>query len=276
MDKINEDILVHKLTHSCATRRCIPCLHKIFPYGKSGLPSNQRPELCPRSKPSSSRLSSFLHQRFDQVLILGDGDFSFSLSLARSVSEGASAKKCLIFATSYESFDNIVKIYPDAEKNICFLRKLGAIVLHGVDATCLETHADISILRNSFGAVFWNFPCVSMSDGADAQYAEVEENRNLLTKFFENVKDYLQPAAYNSMSEIAQYPGEVYISHKTIPPFIWWGLTELAERSGLIHHTSLVFDKYLFPGYSNKKVCKNQSFPLHDARVRIYVLILSL
>jgi len=27
-------------------------------------------------------MSSFLYQRFDQVLILGDGDFSFSLSLA--------------------------------------------------------------------------------------------------------------------------------------------------------------------------------------------------
>jgi hypothetical protein len=38
----------------------------------------------------------------------------------------------------------------------------------------------------------------------------------------------------------------------------------------LIYKGSIVFDRYLYPGYVNRKVLDKKSFPLHDARIFIF------
>ena len=69
------------------------------------------------------------------ILVLGDGDFSFSCALIKH-------RKCAdgLTCTSIDSEDILHDKYPNsAPSNIQQLKSLGATVLHGVDATRPET-----------------------------------------------------------------------------------------------------------------------------------------
>eukprot|EP01034_Spumella_vulgaris_P007640 gene7640-9737_t len=82
-----------------------------------------------------------------------------------------------------------------------------------------------------FDVVIWNFPCSSLPAGADGQAKELEANRELLTLFFKNVHAFLRKGT-----------GEVHISHKTVEPFSWWGIKQLAKDSGFDFAYAVIFD----------------------------------
>ncbi|CAJ1960220.1 unnamed protein product [Sphenostylis stenocarpa] len=86
-----------------------------------------------------------------QILLVGEGDFSFSLSLARSFGSAFN-----IVASSLNSYDDVTKMYKHAKSNLDDLRKLGACLLHGVDATKMKHHSDLKMRR--FDRVVFNFP----------------------------------------------------------------------------------------------------------------------
>ena len=134
--------------------------------------------------------------------------------------------------------------------------------LNGVDATSLAS----SIPEERYGAYFdriiWNFPCVRALYGADGQVTELEDNKRLLKLFFSNC-EYL----IKKPTDGVEFPGEVHIVHKTVEPFSWWDIVGIASDAGFYCRGTVVFDKYLYPGYVNKKALDNKSFPLHDARV---------
>jgi hypothetical protein len=75
-----------------------------------------------------------------------------------------------------------------------------------------------------------------------------------------NVHQYLRPDS-----------GQLHVTHKTIEPFSWWEITQLAEECGLFLYCSIVFDRCLYPGYVNRKVLDKKSFPLHDARTFVFM-----
>ena len=191
---------VNNSTYLCATKSlCIPCHYKLFPSGKFDsltLPSNQRPEQCPRAK---SGPYAGQYQPHHRILTLGDGDFSFSLSIARNVKFTTG---CLI-ASSHESRDQLLKTYSSVGiKDI--LKELESkkiTTLHDVDATNISE--TISIEREYFDAIIWNFPCVRADNGADGQLSEIEINRKLLRDFFLNVHHYLKPGS-----------SQLHITHK--------------------------------------------------------------
>jgi len=315
-------LYVHKATLHCATKRlCIPCLYKLSPtgqFGKVKCAPNQRPEECPRSfRPAGTSDAGAAYQGLyhpdmqQSVLTVGDGDLSFSLSIARGVAaayalSGSSSDKkkhaegvagsssaFRLTATTHESLQSLLATYTDAADNIASLVALGVTVLHEVDATHLAVS---SVAKHRFDVIVWNFPCVGVpavirsakeatassasasasaiaGDGAegvivletgkDGQVDELEQNVQLLKKFFENAPSHLTQTGTG---------GEVHVTHKTIEPFNWWNIPAINanSKSGLVAAGSVVFDRCLYPGYTNRKVLHRKSFPSHDAHTYIF------
>lgn len=234
------NIFCHRDTLNCVLEsKCIPCLYKIFPAGikdtdilerdiGAQFPPNQRPEMCPRANIGSRRLGLHcgLYSKNNRVLTLGDGDFSFSLALSTVLGKN-------ITATSYEPLESVSVTYPTGERNIQSLKANHVLVLHQVDASNLS---QCSELENClFDVIVWNFPCVGVPTamGADGQVTHLEENIDMLRRFFSNISPYID----------IEGKGEVHLTHKTVEPFSWWNITEIAETCGFDWLGSVVFDR---------------------------------
>jgi 25S rRNA (uracil2634-N3)-methyltransferase len=191
-------------------------------------------------------------------LTVGDGDFTFSLGLMEILKKDAehSGRTVQLTATSHESERSVLDTYkPHARSTLDTLRSLGATVLHGVDATALaetvelrregkvergkkrkqcddDGSGNISYKMKRYDVVIWNFPCISLPAGADGQARELLANQQLLAKFFQNVRRCLTKGS-----------GEVHISHKTIEPFSWWGIKQIAAENGFEFAYAIAFDK---------------------------------
>ncbi|XP_039170861.1 heavy metal-associated isoprenylated plant protein 41-like [Eucalyptus grandis] len=86
-----------------------------------------------------------------QILLVGEGDFSFSSSLATAFGSASN-----MTATSLDHYDALIRKYEKAKSNLGKLKKLGASLLHGVDATKLKYHPDLRVRK--FDRIIFNFP----------------------------------------------------------------------------------------------------------------------
>ncbi|TMW56687.1 hypothetical protein Poli38472_006697 [Pythium oligandrum] len=256
-----ENLYVHKDTLACAlVQRCRPCCYKIVLHPRPGLLPNQRPEMCPRlagteskeaETPAAIGLCDETHVK--RILTVGDGNFSFSLALARAFQK---TEGVTLVVTSHESRESVIETYPDGERILTELAAMQHVeVQHGVDATSSsQMHA-----FGQFDRILWNFPCVRVPQGKDGQNEEMELNKKLLSDFFGHI------------SKMLTSTGEVHVTHKTKPPFSQWGIEEIAAGQGLRHAQSVVFDRCMYPGYSNKKVLSKGSFPIWDSQTFVFV-----
>nr|KYP39226.1 Uncharacterized protein At4g26480 family [Cajanus cajan] len=88
-----------------------------------------------------------------RILLVG-GDFSFSLCLAKSFGSAVN-----IVASSFNTHVLNVFYYKGhlyAKSNLDDLLKMGACLLHGVDATKMKLHPDLKMRK--FDPVIFNFP----------------------------------------------------------------------------------------------------------------------
>eukprot|EP00253_Pinus_taeda_P028243 PITA_28243 len=91
------------------------------------------------------------YSNFHQILLVGEGDFSFSLSLANAFGSAEN-----IVATSLNSREKLLQFYNSAHETLSKLERLGALVLHGVDVTTMEEHHIIRKMK--FHRIVYNFP----------------------------------------------------------------------------------------------------------------------
>ncbi|XP_057520376.1 heavy metal-associated isoprenylated plant protein 41-like isoform X3 [Amaranthus tricolor] len=94
---------------------------------------------------------NYSYTSFHQILLVGEGDFSFSLSLAHNLGSASN-----IVATSLDSYGSLTKKYKKARSNLVKLQKLGAFLLHEVDATKMKLHTDLKMRK--FDRIIFNFP----------------------------------------------------------------------------------------------------------------------
>ncbi|CAN1190468.1 Uncharacterized protein At4g26485 [Linum perenne] len=87
-----------------------------------------------------------------KILLVGEGDFSFSASLA--ISFGSSAPN--IVATSLDSQEFLRTNYKKAMDNIAALRARCCVVLHELDATTMACNCYLSWQK--FDRIVFNFP----------------------------------------------------------------------------------------------------------------------
>ena len=85
----------------------------------------------------------------ERILVVGDGDFSFSRGLVTHLGTGDN-----LVLTSFDTGKQLTEKYPHAKANVEYARKHGATVLHGVDATNL----DAAFPDESFDRIVFNFP----------------------------------------------------------------------------------------------------------------------
>jgi len=111
---------------------------------------NVRPEECLRFNKKACTAGIYKDQK--NLLVLGDGDMSFSLSLSSHLK----STKANLISTTYLSLGELHKAYSKTtiDKTIKQLGDNGAAVHHDVDATEIELQVPKGTV-----AVF-NFPCV--------------------------------------------------------------------------------------------------------------------
>ncbi|KAL8469617.1 hypothetical protein ACS0TY_032463 [Phlomoides rotata] len=179
------------------------------------------------------------------ILLVGEGDFSFSLSLAMAFGSATN-----IIATTLDSYDALISKYKDARENVDMLITLGASLWYGVDATQMKNHPDL--WWKKFDRIVYNFP--------HAGFHGKEDDPSLITMHRNLVRGFLQNA-----SSMLQLDGEIHINHKIKPPFDSWKLEDLALECSLICIAKDDFNCRDYKWYSHKRGSgwkPDESFPL--------------
>ena len=93
------------------------------------------------------------------LLVLGDGNFSFSLYLLQRGAAGRT--RPAITATSFDSHEDVLRKYPEARGTLEKLAAGGVALHHDVDATQLSTSA---VRGRVYDSVVFNFPHLGVED----------------------------------------------------------------------------------------------------------------
>mmetsp|Transcript_21659 Transcript_21659/g.51158 ORF Transcript_21659/g.51158 Transcript_21659/m.51158 type:complete len:487 (+) Transcript_21659:59-1519(+) len=303
---------------------CVPCAYKIGGFHSYFDPEftkqcpNKRPEECPRSGQRRDRLQVVHQQQHSgiveedripgfqpgmNVLTIGDGDFSFSLGLARQLCS-STEKRSFVVATSYEKESTLRQVYGGAfNQTVEELKSLGVRLAFEVDATSLaETLLPKSILGDEelvgddirkkpsrkFHRICWNFPCTAIAEGQDGQNQQMQDNQRLIRGFVQSAR----PLS-------GQISGEIHICHKTKPPYNQWkleeqvelGLTEQDDNEiqkqqaltssskvllpDLRYEGRIVLDRFLIKPYTPRKALDRKSFPCHDACFYVFAAVVN-
>ncbi|XP_028088191.1 uncharacterized protein LOC114288803 isoform X2 [Camellia sinensis] len=170
-----------------------------------------------------------------KILLVGEGDFSFSACLARAFRSAVN-----MVATSLHSQELLRVKHWTSQAELQTLERLGCLILHEVDVYEMGYHPTLS--RMKFDVVIFNFPHAGHFYGFCERDEElIEMHRELLTAFLENARDLLEEG------------GEVHVTHRDDYPYNTWRLEKLASKTGFNLKEKVGFEKENYPGYHNKR-----------------------
>uniref|UniRef100_A0A7C9FB12 25S rRNA (uridine-N(3))-methyltransferase BMT5-like domain-containing protein n=1 Tax=Opuntia streptacantha TaxID=393608 RepID=A0A7C9FB12_OPUST len=166
-----------------------------------------------------------------RILLVGEGDFSFSASLA--IAFGSASN---MVATSLNSPDFLIRNYGGFPTNLSELETRGSIVLHGVDATKMAKHPHLASLK--FDRIIFNFPHSGFKQ--DSPECEIRRHQRLVRGFLRNAKKMIEE------------DGQIHVTHKSNAFFLKWDIPKLGTDQGLRLIQEVNFKRSKYPGYHTK------------------------
>ncbi|KAE9378956.1 hypothetical protein N431DRAFT_325630 [Stipitochalara longipes BDJ] len=223
---------------------------KHLSHGKKSKPQKHNPLTRPsgiskpQSKPKSASIQKSQSQHRqptipflpeEEILLIGEGDLSFSRSLIDH-------HECQhITATVYESFAELLSKYPHVEENIKVIEEAGAVVRYGVDAMKMKPFTTGKEREGTMDRIFFNFPHVG-GKTKDVN-RQVRYNQELLVSFFKNSVPSLSPKDGSSII-VTLFEGE---------PYTLWNIRDLGRHSGLEVKRSWRFQASAYPEYRHAR-----------------------
>lgn len=214
------------------------------------------------------RTVRFPYQRHEKILLVGEGNFSFTLALAKRLSSEIckenesneeffddeelllmeeadrdatpTAPRLSLTATTLDSQDITFTKYPDAS-SICNELQTNHDIqpYFNIDATRLATYPRIRS-RAPFDRILFQFPHVGL--GIQDQDRNIRANQQLILDFFQSAKDWLHPTR-----------GQIHVTLKEGMPYTAWNIRALAKGVGLKCVASWSFQPDWFPGYAHRR-----------------------
>ena len=213
------------------------------------------PADTPQSQPVKRQKRK--HDCRKDILLVGDGNLSFSLALAKS----QTSDQLKLTATTYEDLASLRAKYGESkiDSTIDELTQRGHDVIHGVDATKLH----VTFKDRKFHEIHFMHPLVPSSDkkllmdksGRSSENLAVFANRRMLVKFLH--------AALPLVSDC------IKITIKNVFPYTGWRLHRLATHvRGLKFLEQRISDHP--PGYESRDLELDRPFALTNAETFVF------
>jgi len=203
-----------------------------------------------------SRKKTCPYTQEQSILILGDGDLSFSSALAR-------LGYTHLTPTVYIDKEKCLQQYSTARSNINCLEHFGIPILFSLDALKLSTEPRLK--NQLFDVVIFNFPHTGVPNYDDAS---ILSNQNLLTSLF------------TSVPYVLTRNGEFHVSLKSEPVYNSWRILEQCSQAyDIVVETSMKplkikhrrkFQTYWFVGYTHVATSSQRSVASNDCYVWIF------
>ncbi|MCL7049206.1 hypothetical protein MKW94_014964 [Papaver nudicaule] len=191
-----------------------------------------------KRKKESSEGTITHYNRSQRILLVGEGDFSFSTCLANAFGSATN-----MVATSLDTEEMLLEKYSSSKENIRQLRKLGCLVIHDVGVHDMLYDSDLMGIK--FDRIVFNFPHAGHLTHFPPLYETdgflIEMHKKLLSGFFKSASKMLNKA------------GEIHVSHRNDYPYNKWEIKKLANNAGLQFIGKVKFQKSDYPGYNNKR-----------------------
>ncbi|RIB04118.1 hypothetical protein C2G38_1988860 [Gigaspora rosea] len=231
----------------------------LHPYKKPKPSSNVRKQIKPPP-----------YHPDDNILLVGEGNFSFARTLAESILYTGHN----IIATSYDTKEILIKKYDDAQSNINIFIECGGQVLYQVDATKLENCKELKNKR--FDKIVFNFPHTGL--GIKDQDRNILANQLLIHSFLKSSLNFLTSRKIYSDNK----DGEIHITMKTGLPYDHWNIRKLIKSiENLGIKETFDFNPNLYPGYEHRRtlgfkegVSKKGNEEILEKNPRTFVIVM--
>ncbi|KAI9139580.1 hypothetical protein BKA69DRAFT_623891 [Paraphysoderma sedebokerense] len=215
-------------------------------------------ESAKKTQPPPRKKEIYPYDEDDEILLIGEGNFSFAYSLAEKFNGGFN-----ITATSYDSESIMKQKYTDAESIVNEFTDLCGTVLYNVDGTKLDKVHELKGKR--FHKIVFMFPHVGL--GIKDRDLNIKANQDLLLDFFSSAIPYLtNPKHFPQDSK----PGQIHVTIKEGEPYINWNIKQIAKSTGMLKTVmSFEFNPSLYPRYSHRRTIGFQEGLSKDANEEI-------
>ncbi|KAL0729095.1 hypothetical protein Bca4012_025188 [Brassica carinata] len=134
-----------------------------------------------------------------KILLVGEGDFSFSLCLAKAFGSATN-----ITATSLDTREELEQKYRDAKNNVEELERRGCTVIHGVNVHSMDK--DHRVVRSIvYDRIIFNFPHAGFHFGREIDSYTILQHQEVVKGFFLSAR------------ELVDASGEIHVTHKVTP-----------------------------------------------------------
>ncbi|XP_076894463.1 uncharacterized protein At4g26485-like [Bidens hawaiensis] len=185
-----------------------------------------------------------------KILLVGEGDFSFSACLARAFHTAEN-----IVATTYLKRKSLLKKHCTSIPHLEELENLACLLFYKIDVHNMHTHPTLKNMK--FDIIIFNFPHAGHYPHlCECDPDLIEMHKGLVEAYFK------------SASKMLTKGGEVHMTHREDTPYNKWNVVLLAAKAGLTLKAKVDFDKSDYPGYHNKRggdIDTNKAFPIKCA-----------